>query len=86
MVRFHASINSQGKVYLPIEIRQTLNAKRLEIIPNAKAIVVFAKGTASRDVIKSLDIVRLDLEHRAEFEPSDGTDSRFRDRTGRAYT
>jgi len=70
MVRFDVSINSQGKIYLPIEIRQTLNAKHLEIIPDAKAIVVFPKGTAFRDVIRSLEIVRLDLEHRAELQPS----------------
>jgi len=70
MVKFEASINSQGKVYLASEIRQELDTKELEILGNARAIVVYPKGTRPNDVLRSLEVVRLDLLHRADLEPT----------------
>ena len=66
MVKFKASINPHGQVYLPSEIRQELNTKELEIIGNTKTIVIFPKGTSPADVLKSLEVVQLDLKHRAD--------------------
>lgn len=68
LVKFKASINPHGQVYLPSEIRQELGTKHLEILGNAKAIIVFPKGTRPSDLLRSLDVVRLDLEHRVELE------------------
>ena len=67
MVKFEASVNSQGKVYLPSEIRRQLGAQ-VEILGNAKAIVIFPKGTSAEHVLRSLDVVRLDLKHRVQLE------------------
>ena len=71
MVKFKASINPHGQVYLPSEIRQELNTRELEILGNARAIVIFPKGTQPSSVLKSLKVIQLDLQHRADLERKD---------------
>jgi bifunctional DNA-binding transcriptional regulator/antitoxin component of YhaV-PrlF toxin-antitoxin module len=63
LVRFDVSVNSQGKVYLPLEIRRELGSKDLEILGDTKAIVIFPRGTRPSDVLRSLEVVQLDLKH-----------------------
>jgi len=67
LVKFEASINSQGKVYLPSEIRREPGVQ-LEILANTKAIVLFSRGMRAADILRSLEVIDLDLKHRAELE------------------
>jgi len=64
MVEFEFKVNKkQGTVYFPKEIRQALGSK-LKGIPNAAAILLYPKGTDQKDVLKSINIIRADLEHK----------------------
>jgi bifunctional DNA-binding transcriptional regulator/antitoxin component of YhaV-PrlF toxin-antitoxin module len=74
LVKFEVTVNSQGKIYLPSEIRRELAVKELEILGNAKIIVLYPRGTQPSDVLKSLEVVQLDLQHRAYLELKDKAD------------
>jgi hypothetical protein len=63
MVEFKLKINEkQGTAYFPKEIREILGTK-LKGIPNAAAMLLYPEGTDQKDVLKSIDIIRSDLEH-----------------------
>jgi len=68
MVRFQAKINSQGQVYFPSEIREELDTKELELLGNARAIVIYPRGTRPSEVLRSLKVVIEDLRHRKELQ------------------
>jgi len=64
MVEFKLKINEkQGTAYIPKEIRQALGTK-LKAIPNAAAMLLYSEGIDQKDVLKSIDIIRSDLEHK----------------------
>jgi bifunctional DNA-binding transcriptional regulator/antitoxin component of YhaV-PrlF toxin-antitoxin module len=65
-VKFKASINPHGQIYLPSEIRTELNSNELEILGNARAIVLYPRGTQPSEVLRSLKVVIEDLKHRRE--------------------
>ena len=66
MVKFKTQINPYGQLYLPKEIREELDAKHIEILGDAKAIVIYAEGLQPAEVLRSLKVVEADLEHRVE--------------------
>lgn len=68
LVKFKASINPHGQVYLPSEVRAELASNRLEILGDARAVVLYPLGTAPADVLRSLNVVIVDLKHRRELE------------------
>ena len=70
MVKFHASINPHGQVYLPCEIREELATKELDILGDAKAILLYPEGTNIEQLLGSLRILKFDLEHRLSIEKS----------------
>jgi len=64
MVEFELKINKkQGTAYFPKELRKVLGTN-LKGIPNATAMLLYPEGTAQKDVLKSLDIIRSDIEHK----------------------
>jgi len=63
MVKYESRMDQTGKVYIPKAIRQTGITKVLQIAPNSSACVIFRKGTPLEDVLTSLRIIALDLEH-----------------------
>ena len=63
LVKFEGSINAQGKLYLPIEIRNALG-EQVELLGNAIALVVYPQGTPPHDVLRSLGVIILDLQNR----------------------
>lgn len=67
MVKFRIKANPVGQFYFPKEIREELG-ESLELIANAKTAVVFPEGTPLDIVLKSLDVIKSDLEHRLEME------------------
>ena len=67
MVKFKIKANPVGQFYFPKEIREELG-ESLELIANAKTAVVFPEGTPLDVVLKSLDVIKSDLEHRLEME------------------
>ena len=67
MVRFKVKANPVGQFYFPKEIREELG-ENLELIANAKTAVIFPEGVPLDVVLKSLEVIRLDLKNRLEME------------------
>jgi len=67
LVKFRIKANPVGQFYFPKEIREELG-ESLELIANAKTAVVFPEGTPLDIVLKSLDVIKSDLQHRLEME------------------
>ena len=64
MVEFKLKINEkQGTVYFPKELREALGTE-LKGVPNAAAMLLYPNGIDQKDVLKSIDIIRADIEHK----------------------
>lgn len=71
MVEFKLKVNEkQGTVYFPKELREALGSE-LKVIPNAAAILLYSEGTDREDVLKSLDIIKSDIEHTISMKEKD---------------
>jgi hypothetical protein len=57
-----------GKIYIAKPLRQAGLVNTIEILPNAKAAVIYQYGTKIDDILASLDIIIADLKHRAKME------------------
>jgi len=68
MVKFKASINPCGQIYLASEIRAELGTRELEVIGNCRAIVLYPRGTKPSEVLRSLKVVIEDLKHRKQLQ------------------
>ncbi len=71
MVRFKVSVNSQSSIYLPEPVREELGTKRLELLGDARAIILYPEGANLDQVLRSIDVLKLDLEHRRELQKSE---------------
>lgn len=68
MVEFKIRIHPhQGTAYIPKEIRESLGTE-LKAVPNRAAVLLYPKNMPIRDVVRSLAIIREDLEHAAKLE------------------
>lgn len=68
MVEFELKIHQkQGTAYIPKEIRQALGTE-IKAVPNRAAVLLYPKNMAIKDVVKSLAIIKEDLEHAVELE------------------
>lgn len=67
MVKFKVKANPSGQYYLPKEVREELG-KKLELICNAKAAVIFPEGIPLTTVLQSLEVIQKDLHHRSKLE------------------
>jgi len=67
MVKFDINLNDKGYGSFPRELRNSWG-RRLTVIPNDSAGVVFSKETSLEDVEKSMEILLADIRHRRERE------------------
>jgi bifunctional DNA-binding transcriptional regulator/antitoxin component of YhaV-PrlF toxin-antitoxin module len=67
LVKFKVKANPQGQYYFPKEVREELG-KKLELICNARAGVIFPEGTPLETVLESLEVIQRDLHHRRELQ------------------
>jgi len=68
MVTFKTKMDNIGKIYIAKPLRQAGLVNTIEILPNAKAAVIYQYGTKIDDILASLDIIIADLKHRAKME------------------
>ena len=59
--------NSRGQFYFPKTVRDEWRDK-LELLPDAEAGAIYLAGKPAKEVLRSLQVVIADLEHRAEIE------------------
>lgn len=63
MVIMNTKITTSGVLYIPKEIRDCFG-RHMSIITNATACVMFPEATDYEDVLRSLEIIESDIEHR----------------------
>lgn len=68
MVKFRQKMDTQGKIYIVKPLRESGLTGVIEIVPNAKAAVIYREGTSLEDVLASLDVITADLRHQAKME------------------
>jgi len=68
MVTFRQKIDSSGKIYIVKPLRQAGLVNTIEILPNAKAAVIYQAGTKIEDIMASLKVIMADLRTRAKKE------------------
>jgi len=65
-MRLKTAVTKFGQIYLPSKVRKVLGldtTKELEYIANRKTILLLPKGLSAEDALKSIDIIRQDLEN-----------------------
>ncbi len=68
MVKFVQKLDRNNKIYIAKPLRQAGLVNTIEILPDAKAAVIYKAGTKTEDIIESLRIIMADLRHRAKAE------------------
>jgi len=68
MVKFIQKLDRNNKVYIAKPLRQAGIINTIEIVPNAKAAVIYQAGTKISDILASLEVIIADLKHRAQME------------------
>ena len=68
MVTFKTKMDSTGRIYIARPIRESGLVNNIEILPNAKAAIIYRAGTKISDILASLEIIVADLKHRAQVE------------------
>ena len=63
MVELQTRFHKSGHIYIPKELREAFG-REMKIVPNAAAALFFPAATSYEDVLKSLEIIKMDLEHR----------------------
>lgn len=69
MVKFVQKLDQNNKVYIAKPLRSAGIVGSIEIVPNAKAAVIYQAGTKISDILASLEIIMADLRHCANMEP-----------------
>jgi len=66
MVEFNIKVHEkQGTAYLPKEIRKAFGTQ-LKLLPNAEAGLLYREDARLETVLKSLQVIKQDLENRIE--------------------
>jgi len=68
MVKFRTTVDKNGRIYIAKPLRQSCIANTIEILPNAKAAVIYEAGTRIDDILSSLRVIMADLRNRARQE------------------
>jgi len=63
MVELTTKITESGVLYIPKELREAFS-RNMKIITNCTAAIFFAADSNYEDVLKSLEIITLDVKHR----------------------
>jgi len=58
------SLSKQGKAHIPTAIKRELGKDIIAYVPDAKTVLLFNPEESADNIIKSLDVIRQDLELR----------------------
>jgi hypothetical protein len=76
MVEFRIRINPEQRLaYIPKEIVEAIGCE-LKATPNKAAVLLYSQNISVKDILKSLDIIRQDLEHGLELSKDKETQQR----------
>jgi bifunctional DNA-binding transcriptional regulator/antitoxin component of YhaV-PrlF toxin-antitoxin module len=67
MVELKTRITTTGVLYIPKELREAFS-RDMKIISNATAAIFFPADTSYENVLKSMDIIKRDIQHRVEMQ------------------
>lgn len=66
-MKIKLKVNQQGQIYIPKLLREQWGSKYV-LIPNASGGFIYPEGVSARNALKSLEVVKKDLQHRVELE------------------
>jgi bifunctional DNA-binding transcriptional regulator/antitoxin component of YhaV-PrlF toxin-antitoxin module len=66
-MKIELKANQQGQIYLPKLLRDEWGNEYF-LIPDAEGGVLFRRDVKAKNALRSLDVIRKELEHRAEIE------------------
>ena len=67
MVELRTKITESGVLYVPKELREAFS-RNMKIITNCTAAIFFPADSNYEDVLKSLEIITLDVRHRQKIQ------------------
>jgi hypothetical protein len=79
MVTFKQKMDSCGKIYIVKPLRQMGLVNTIEIVPNAKAAVIYRAGTEPSEIIASLQVIIADFKHREKMQKKKGAEINSRE-------
>ena len=71
-MKINLKANIQGQIYFPKLLRDQWGNKYV-LIPNAQGGLIIPKGVQAKDALKSLEVIKKDLEHQVEMESREVT-------------
>jgi hypothetical protein len=66
-MKIELKANHQGQIYMPKLLRDEWGNEYF-LIPDAEGGVIFRRDVKAKDALRSLDVIKKELEHRAEIE------------------
>ena len=63
MVKLKTKLNQGGQLYIPKEVREAFG-RHMNILTDATACVMFPEDTEYEDILRSLEIIEADIQHR----------------------
>jgi hypothetical protein len=69
-MKIELKANQQGQIYLPKLLRNEWGNEYF-LIPDAEGGLLFRRDVKAKDALRSLDVIKRELEHRAEIEEGD---------------
>jgi len=66
-MRIELKANIQGQIYMPKILRDNWGNEYF-IIPDAEGGMLFRRDVKAKEALRSLDIIKKELEHRVEIE------------------
>lgn len=67
MVELQTKFHKSGHIYIPKELREAFG-REMKIIANAVAALFFPAEMSYENVLRSLEVIKLDLEHRQSLQ------------------
>jgi hypothetical protein len=73
MVEFRIKVNPEQRLaYIPKELYEAMGSN-LKATPNRGAVLLYPEKMPVKDILKSVDIIRQDLEHSLELSKEKGS-------------
>lgn len=77
-------VDERGYAYIPKEIREEVNVQgkgEISYFKNANTILLVRRGASRKDILKSIDVLKEDIELRwKEVEEMDGAERKGKER------
>jgi len=78
VVRFPVTVNSQSSIYIPGPVREEFGTKSLQLLADSKAVILYPTNIDLEQVLRSVQILELDLKHLVDIQKHAASEPRRR--------